>query len=250
MIKAEARRQAVMSDALSQYRSVWERKPVLRAVYQDMFERIMASLGPGPTLDVGAGIGKLKQRLPDLIASDIQYSPWLDLVADAQSLPFADGSLGNIVMIDVLHHVEFPISFLRAAGAALRSGGRIVMVEPAITWGSTLFYRFVHQEPVIMSADLFVEGCPDPDRDPYDANQAIPTLLVRHRERFHRLVPNLKIVGVSWFAFAVYPMSGGFQPWSLLTETMAQWGLSVEHRLEATLGRLLGFRMLMIVEKN
>src|SRR5579863_9357222 len=125
-----------MSETLDGYRSIWDRKPVIQAVYRDMFDRIAARCGEGPTLDVGAGIGKLKERLPDLIASDIQYSPWLDLVADAQHLPFAPGSLGNIVMIDVLHHVEFPIRFLRAAGTALRRGGRIVMVEPAITWGS------------------------------------------------------------------------------------------------------------------
>ena len=28
-------------------------------------------------------------------------------VADAQNLPFADGTLGNIVMVDVLHHIEY-----------------------------------------------------------------------------------------------------------------------------------------------
>lgn len=238
-----------MSGALDEYRSVWDRKPVIRAVYRDMFERLAACCGPGPTLDVGAGIGKLKEQLPDLIASDIQYSPWLDLVADAQHLPFAGGSLGNIVMIDVLHHVEFPIRFLRSAGAALRRGGRIVMVEPAITWGSTLFYRFIHQEPVVMSADVFAEGTPAPGRDPYAANQAIPTLLARHRDRFHHLVPDLRIAHVSWFSFAAYPLSGGFKSWSLLAAGTARRTLALERRLETRLGRLLGFRMLTIIEK-
>jgi SAM-dependent methyltransferase len=238
-----------MSEVLAHYRDVWNRKSVLRAVYRDMFDRIAACCGPGPTLDIGAGIGKLKDRLPDVIASDIQYSPWLDLVADAQNLPFAPGSLGNIVMLDVLHHVEFPIAFLQAAGEALRPGGRLIMIEPAITWGSSLFYRFIHQEPVVMSADLFATGTRDPNRDPYNANQAIPTLLVRNRERFHRLVPSLRIADVAWFSFAVYPLSGGFKPWALLSEAIARRTLKLEQRLEPRLGRWLGFRMQIVVER-
>ena len=48
------------------------------------------------------------------------------------------------------------------------------MVEPAITWGGSPLYRFIHPEPVDMSADPLAIGEPDPTRDPYDANQAIP----------------------------------------------------------------------------
>jgi hypothetical protein len=100
-----------------------------------------------------------------------------------------------------------------------------------------------------MSADLFATGAPDPDRDPYDANQAIPILLVRNRERFHRLVPSLQIAEVAWFSFAVYPLSGGFKSWSLLSEAMARRCLHLEQRFERRIGRLLGFRMLIAVER-
>jgi len=229
---------------------MWDRKPVLRLIYRDMFDRLADACGPGPTLEIGAGLGKLKERLPDVIASDIQFSPWLSLVADAQNLPFRNRTFGNIVMIDVLHHVEFPLRFLRAAGQALRSGGRLVMVEPAITWGSVLFYRYIHQEPVDMSAEIFAEGTPDPHRDPYAANQAIPTLLARHREEFHRLVPELHISAISWFSFATYPLSGGFKPWALLNERLARNGLAIERRFEGLLGRSFGFRMLIVIERQ
>jgi len=43
----------------------------------------------------------------------------------------------------------------------LRPGGRAVIVEPAITWGSTLFYLLMHPEPVRMSADILRQGQPD-----------------------------------------------------------------------------------------
>jgi SAM-dependent methyltransferase len=239
-----------MGDTLREHREIWETKPALRLIYGDMFDRIAAACGPGPILEIGAGIGKLKTRIPNVISSDIQFSPWVDLVADAQKLPFNAGTFGNIVMVDVLHHVEFPMKFLRTAAEVLRPNGRVVMVEPAITWGSALFYRCLHQESVDMSADIFVDGMPDPARDPYAANQAIPTLLVRQVGRFHQFVPELRLADVSWFSFAVYPLSGGFKRWTLVNEKMARAGIALERRLEALWGRALGFRMLTVMARQ
>jgi SAM-dependent methyltransferase len=239
------------ADPLAGYRSVWDRKPVLRVVYDDLFRRIAAACAPGVTLEIGGGSGNLKERLPQVIASDIQFAPWLDLVADAQRLPFPDGALSNMVMVDVLHHIEYPLKFFREAARALRPGGRIVMIEPAITPGSTLFYRLVHEELVDMSADPLAVGEPRPDRNPYDSNQAIPTLIAtRHKERFHAAMPALRIADVRWFSFAVYPLSGGFKRWSLVNGAMARLGLKVERRLEAAFGRIAGFRMMLVIEKR
>ena len=240
-----------MNDHLSNYRAAWDTKPVLRMVYADFFSRIATHCKQGRTLEIGGGIGNLKELLPEAISSDIQYSKRLDFVADAQSLPVKDGALTNIVMLDVLHHLEFPVKFLKDAVRALQPGGRIIMVEPAITWGSTLFYRFIHQEPVRMSEDPLVDGTPDPERDPYDSNQAIPTLLAtRDKARLNAMVPELVQVHDEWFAFAAYPLSGGFKPWSLVTEKMARGLLKLESHLERPLGSLLGFRVLIVLEKR
>jgi SAM-dependent methyltransferase len=240
-----------MSGILDDYRSIWERKPVLRTVYGDIFDRIAQRTVPGTTLEIGGGIGNLKERIEQLVSSDIQFAPWLDLVADAQKLPFADSALSNVVMLDVLHHIEFPALLFREASRVLRPGGRIIMAEPGITLGSMLFYRVLHHEPVQMDVDPLLEGAPDRARDPYDSNQAIPTLLVtRHRERFHAMFPDLEISETQWFSFVAYPFSGGFRPWSLMTEPMARAMLWMEKHLEASLGRHFGFRLLTVVEKR
>ena len=239
------------ADQLTDYRSLWERKPVLRLVYDDFYDRIAAGCRPGLTIEIGGGIGNLKRRLPDVVATDIQSAPWLDCVADAQRLPFADGCAANIVMVDVLHHLEFPVVFFREAARVLRPSGRVLMVEPAITWGSSLFYRLFHHEPVRTSADVLVDGSPDPRRDPYASNQAIPTLLAtRDRARFHRLFPALRSASVQWFSLAAYPLSGGFQPWNLIGDGVVRRLLRIERALEPALGRLTGFRMLLTVDKT
>jgi SAM-dependent methyltransferase len=236
---------------LQDYRATWDRKPVLRAIYNDFYDRIASACVAGPTIEIGGGVGNLKRRLGGVIATDIQFAPWLDAVADAQHLPFAPGSAANIVMVDVLHHLEFPAVFFGEARRVLRPGGRVVMVEPAITWGSALFYRLLHHEPVRMSAEIFGEGEPDPRRDPYDSNQAIPTLLAtRERERFHRLFPDLRIVSVDWFAFAAYALSGGFKNWSLISENFARRLLRLERSIEPALGRFAAFRTMLVIEKS
>jgi SAM-dependent methyltransferase len=242
---------APATEPLDGYRDVWQRKPVLRLIYDDFYDRIAAACRPGLAIEIGGGIGNLKARLPEVVATDIQPAPWLDCVADAQRLPFAAGCAANIVMVDVLHHLEFPVVFFREAERVLRSGGRVVMVEPAITWGSSLFYRLLHHEPVRTSADILRDGRPDPHRDPYDSNQAIPTLLAtRDRDRFHRLFPALRIAAVDWFSFAAYPLSGGFKPWSLVGQGMARHMLRIERAVEPVLGRLTAFRMMLVVEKR
>ena len=204
---------------------------------------------PGRTLEIGGGSGNFKEYAADVIASDIAFAPWLDLVADAQRLPAAAGSLANIVMFDVLHHIEFPRAFFAEAARVLLPGGRIVMVEPAITLASWPFYRFVHPEPVNMGEDPLRDGRPEPGRDPFEANQAFPTLLAtRHRQRFAALFPRLGLVRVEWLSLFAYPLSGGFRPWSAIPAGMVGELLRVEAALAPWLGRLLGFRLLMVVE--
>ena len=201
-----------MFEVLHSFRSAWDRKPVLRLLYGDFYDRVAAACVPGVTIELGGGIGNLKQRLPSVLTTDIQFGPSLDLVADAQNLPFVKGVASNIVMVDVLHHIEFPAIFFREAERILRVGGRIVMVEPAITFGSTLFYRLLHHEPVITSADPFELGIPNPNRDPYFSNQALPTLIAtKYRARFGILFPGLQIEQIKWFSLITYPMSGGIQ---------------------------------------
>lgn len=240
-----------MSEALTNYRSVWDVKPVLRLVYDDFFRRIASQTASGVSIEIGGGIGNLKEHIRGLISSDIQFAPWLDLVADGQKLPFEDGAISNIVMLDVLHHLEFPALLFHEASRVLRKGGRIVMVEPGITWGSTLFYRVLHNEPVRMRADPLLEGAPDPDRDPYDSNQAIPTLIsTRYRDAFHAKFPELHIKETNWFSFFAYPLSGGFKKWSLISEPMARRVLKLERCVERALGRAFGFRMMLVIERR
>ena len=69
---------APVSGTLADYREIWNRKPALRLIYDDLYDRVAAACRAGLTIEIGGGIGSLKQKLKDAITTDIQYAPWLD----------------------------------------------------------------------------------------------------------------------------------------------------------------------------
>ena len=235
------------------YRAIWEAKPVLRAIYRDWYTRMTALCRPGRTLEIGGGSGNLKAFAPNVVSTDVLPAAWLDTVCDAQRLPFAAESFDNIVMLDVLHHLQRPVRFFEDAARVLAPGGRIVMLEPGITPVSHLFYRAFHHEPVDMTADALADGAIDPNKDPYDSNQAIPTLLfgkARNRQAFERRFEQLRVVRSDWLALVIYPLSGGFRPWSLVPAFMVAPLNGLERLLAPALGQLTAFRLLVVMEKR
>lgn len=240
-----------MGKAPSAYREIWDRKPALREVYDDIYRRMVAVSVPGRTLEIGAGSGNFKAFAPDTISSDILLAPWLDLVCDAQRLPFADGSFTNIVMVDVLHHIGSPLRFLEEIQRVLEPNGRLIFCEPAITPLSGIFYRLFHEEPVDMSADPLAAETISADKDPWDSNQAIPTLLVgKYRDVLARMVPGLTFESMDRFSFLAYPLSGGFQPWSLLPTFLARPLLQFEWMFRRTIGPAAAFRLLAVYRRR
>jgi hypothetical protein len=43
----------IAAEALKHYRSTWERKPSLRIVYNDLYDRIIAACRSGRTIEIG-----------------------------------------------------------------------------------------------------------------------------------------------------------------------------------------------------
>lgn len=238
-------------DPHARYREIWANKKLLKLVYDGYYRRITEACVPGVTIEIGGGIGQFKKFLPEVITSDIQHSPMVDVVADAQRLPFKTAAVSNIVMLDVLHHIEFPTLFFEEALRVLRPGGRCIMIEPGITWGSSAFYRFFHVEPVDMEADPLVKGSPDPLKEPYDSNQAVPTLLAtREKIRFLQHFPQFEFLRVRWFSFLAYPLSGGFRRWSLMPHRLGAAVLKWERMAEKRFGRLFGFRIMIVLKRS
>ncbi len=235
-------------DVLHRHREVWRHKPVLRRLYAEWYREMVGWLVPGRTVEVGGGTGNLKDYATAVCCTDIVALPWLNVVSDAQRLPFAGGSIANLVLFDALHHIENVALFFDEALRTLRPRGRIIIVDPYISWTSWPVYRFLHPEPVDLRQDPLQVMPPRPDRRPFDSNQAIATILFEtaHR-RFQSCYPKLRLLHLKRFAFFAYPLSGGFDHPSLLPSWAVTPMLKLEKKVEG-LGRQLGFRILVVLE--
>ena len=234
------------------HRGLWEKKQSLRLLYRDFHRQLLESCPEGRVLDIGSGTAHIKDFRPDIISTDILSFPGIDVVADAHRLPFPDRIFSGVVMLDVLHHLERPIEFLKEASRVLKPGGRLAMIEPAMTTLARRFYARFHEEPVDMGADPFAEVAIDPDRDPFDANQAIPTLLFATqaaRRKVEAVVPALRVRSVEWLSLFAYPMSGGFQSWSLMPAALVRSVLAFEQNVPEMVRRQIAFRMMVVLQR-
>src|SRR3979411_2442763 len=129
------------------HRKLWEKKKTVRLLYRDFHLQLLGSCPEGRVLDIGGGTAHIKDFRPDIVSADILPFPGIDVVADAHRLPFPNELFSGVVMLDVLHHLERPIEFLREASRVLKPGGRLAMIEPAMTAVARRFYDYFHDEP-------------------------------------------------------------------------------------------------------
>lgn len=236
---------------LKKHRKVWKEKKILRHIYGNWYKKINKDLSHGKTVELGSGIGSFKDFNSDVITSDYQNQPWLDMSFDAHAMPFKKSSVSNLVLLDVLHHLENPIGFLKEAVRVLRKGGRVIMLEPYPSLFSLPFYRIFHPEPFIFNTDYFLKNNVSNSKKPWDSNQAIPYLIFfRDNKRFQKkFKKDFKILKVEKLSFILYPLSGGFENRSLIPE----FSIPVFNFLEKLLQpfkSLLAFRCYIVLEKH
>jgi hypothetical protein len=185
-------------------------KGFLHKIYDQWYQMILRHLpgGPSPVVELGTGPGFLKELLPGLITSDLISCRNVDVILDGQELPFPARSLGAIVMVDVLHHIQKPRSFFISASRCIQIGGSILMIEPWNTHWSRWVYTHLHHEnfdPTIQEWELLST------KPLSDANGALPWILFsRDLAQFSREFPNWKVELIQPIMPVVYLLSGGF----------------------------------------
>lgn len=239
-----------LESELAELRAAWERRPLLRRLYAQWFALVEEALsaGEGPTVELGSGIGMLKEALPQVLTTDVEPTPWAERRVDAEQLPFADASLANLVLIDVFHHLPDPARFLDEAVRTLAPGGRVVILDPYISPASRLGYAF-HPERVDFAAPPFASDSRIAEA-PMESNQARATLVFfRHDNELARRWPELRLVERRRLALLVYPLSGGFRRRRLIPLWLVR-PLEALERLLTPAARFLAFRCFIVLERN
>jgi SAM-dependent methyltransferase len=238
------------SDELSHHEAAWRSKPLLRRLYRDWYRLVASRLSTvgGPTVELGSGIGRFKEVVPDTVLTDVVPTPYADAVVDAAALPYADGSLANIVLVDVFHHLARPGRFLDEAARTLAPGGRAVLLEPYCSPVSTLAYRNAHHEDVDLDADPFADD-PALEASPWLANQALPTIaFFRRSDELARRWPALELAERRRLSLFVWILSGGFSRRGLAPVSLYR-PLSAVERLLSPLLPVAAFRCLVVLAR-
>jgi len=236
---------------LLKHRNIWKNKKILQSIYNDWYQKISTYILPGKTVELGSGSGNYKEYNKKVITSDIDPHPWLDMHFDAHTMPFKKNTLSNIVMIDVLHHLNNPVSFLNEAFRVLKKHGRIILIEPYPSLFSTITYKLFHPEPFIFSIDYYSPVFKKQMKTPWQSNQAIPYLLFfKHRNMFEKTFNHkFTIIKLEKFSFLLYPLSGGFEHKQLIPDFTIPFFKLCEILL-TPLKMALAFRCFIIVEKQ
>jgi SAM-dependent methyltransferase len=237
---------------LREQEEAWTQRPVTQRLYREWYIAIVERLAlvPGPSIELGSGIGRLREVAGQrIVLTDVEATPWVDQAVDALALPYGDSSLANIVMLDVFHHLADPARFLTEANRTLAPGGRTIMIEPYCSPVSTPLYRRFHQERTDLDADPFALD-PEIAQAAFESNQALPTLIFfRHFDEFRRRWPALRPIERQRFAFLLYPLSGGFSRKPVLPKPLYRPLRRVERAL-TPVAALLAFRCLVVLEKK
>jgi len=163
-------------------------------------------------LEIGAGVGFTRQYLPgiDLVTTDLRPKAWIDEAADAQELPYADGSFDASIAIHVLHHIPSPRRAMHELVRVVRPGGLVLIAEPHSSWLLRGFLRLSRHEYVDADVDPYTsEECQTRPAFPGGGNNALGDLLLGDRARFDAEFPGLELIHHRYVECMTFMNSGG-----------------------------------------
>jgi len=231
------------------HREIILRKPFLKKLYEDWYStflQVEKEIPGGKFLEIGSGGGFLKEVFPGVITSDILPLECCDRVLSAEEMPFRDGELQGIFMLNVFHHIPHPWMFLKEAERVLSKGGRVVMIEPANSAFGRFIYRNFHHEPFEPAGEWEF-----PSSGPLSgSNQALPYIYFeRDRVKLEKDFPSLKIRKIQYHTPFRYLISGGVSMRPLVPSWSFGFFKGMEKML-TPLSRKLGMFVTVELEKT
>lgn len=231
----------------------WNSKPLIRDIYKGFYELVLQHIREdgGEVIEVGAGIGNFKSVYPKAIATDLFPNPWLDRVESAYHLSSGDGSVSNLVVFDVLHHLKFPGLALQEFKRVLKPKGRAIIFEPYASLLGLIVYGMFHHEPVGFGKKI--QWVPQAGENPdasYYAAQGNSARIFRENSVWRKEIEkDWNILVIHKLAALSYVLSGGFSKPALYPRSLLPFMRIVDSILDYV-PWLFATRVLIVLERK
>ncbi len=186
-------------EMLAIHSKVLYEKPMMKGVFSEFYDTCVSldkkhfATSKGKRIEIGAGVSFFKKKYPEIISTDIKKAENLDMVVDAQNMPFEKGSIHAIYGINCFHHFPNPNLFFKELERVLEKGGGCILIDPYYGMVAKRFYKKIFdsetfdttQKEWVNESLGFMNG----------ANQALSYIVFkRDRKKFEEMYPNLEIV--------------------------------------------------------
>lgn len=229
-------------------------KPGIQAYLTWLYKEIEFSLKGNLILEVGAGAGLSGNfmSLSKVVRTD--YLPWkipgIQGKIDAQQLPFSDNSFDSAFAVDAVHHIPNPGRALSELCRVVRPGGKVVIVEPFVSYLSFLPYKIFHSEKTTWNYALPTNGVRE-NKSASDGEQAILQSMFDRKLRIKGLDISenkrvfLNIRYISPFSFFA---TGGLGSPLPTPKFMIDVMIGIERLLPKRLMKLISARQILVID--
>jgi SAM-dependent methyltransferase len=238
---------------IHQNQKTLEQKPLIRLIYQKFYFEIKNRLNPkenGLTVELGSGLGLIKEVIPSCITTDLFENPWLDRVESAYSLKFDDGSISNLILFDVWHHLQYPASALKEFHRVLRGEGRLILFDPAMGYLGRIIYGLFHHEPIGLRESITWYAPPNFKEGSQHYFAALGNCWrMFHKKLLPKQIQGWRLKEVTFYPALAYMASGGFSKPQLFPTSLLSLIWTIENFLKL-FPALFACRMLVVLERN
>lgn len=187
-------------------------------------------------IEIGCGAGFSQLYLSQsILLTDIIQNHWVDRIIDGTNMALPSGSVDVLIASHNIHHMAFPLSFLKECARVLKPGGVLLIQEINTSLFMRCLLKLMRHEGWSYDIDVFDETTPANDpSDPWSANCAVPELMFDNPTRLSRAIPDLAILKNQKMEAFLFPLSGGVIAKQKMPE-LPTWVLQIVHQIDRLL---------------